>query len=1401
MKKIANFIINKRHFILVLFIILTVISAIFSSKVKINHDITKYLPDTSETRIGMNIMEDEFAGTETSTLNLMFDNLSNEEKSKIKDELELIEGVDSVDYDNTEEYNKDNHTLYVVTVDDKSDSQIAENIYNQITEKYKDYTVYTSGDVSESNKTVLPIWIVILAIACALVILIIMCDSYVEPFLFLTAILMAVLLNKGTNMIFDNVSNITDSISAILQLALSMDYSIMLMNRYDQEKKIEKDKVQAMKNALYNAFQAISSSSVTTIVGLLALVFMSFKIGRDLGFVLAKGVLFSLICIFFVLPSLILMFDKWIEKTKKKSPNIKLDKLGKFSYKMRYVAVPLFLIVFITSFVLKGNLGIDYTDSQSDEISEVFSENNQMAIIYKNDQEEKISKYLKTLETEEKVDEVLGYGNTINEKLTYDKLNDKLNDLGADVKVDDYLLKILYYDYYNPNQNNTLTFSEFVDFIENNAYNNEKMNDKIDDETKENITRLKQFITESAMNEKRTSDEIANILKIDKNKVDDLLIYYLSKNNNTQISISEFIDFMNKDVLTNEKYSVKINNDAKGKLDTLSKFTNKQIIQKNMTVNQMADLFGIDSNTMNDLYKYYILVNDINVEMSISEFSNFVLTDVLQNSDYSNSFDEKTIQNIKLLSTFSNIDIINKQMSIKELSGLFGIDETKVNEILLLKYSKEKSDSRLSITEFINNTIEIKNNSNYLDGIDISQLEKVATLARNDNNINTTKMNKAYLNVVFSSFGENFVDGVYLLAGLPDEYTMTPQEFVDLVLNMYNKTENVNMSSSSNVEENVSNQSNSEKDDGNLKTNTLKSAERSGVELDPYTINNLKLLKLIIDDSISDNRTRYTAEETSKILNMDTNQIYQLYSLIDYSMGNIGNWTATPNEFVQLILGNIGNENIKNNISESTTSQLNLLAIVMDSSINQRKYTYKDLSQIIGIDSNSAKNIYTLYVSNQNNTKLTPKEFVNFVLTHKNDSTLANKISDSTIDDLSLLQSVMNGVETNKKYNSNELSSLLNLNKDDLELLYGLYTSKYINTNPSISLKEFVNFLLNDVVTNSEYASNFDEEQISKLNTVNGIMNNSLNNTKYTSDEIFAIVSKLTDNVEKNTVEVLYTYYGSNEQYNNDWQMTVEEFVRFLNEDILQDERFTDFIEDDMRNDIIEAKDKIADARELIIGDNYSRVVLNTKFEPETSETYEFVKKVKDMLGEDVGEFYVIGDSPMSYEMSKTFDDELNFMTIITMIFIFIVVVVTFKSIIIPVILVLTIQCAVYLTMGILSFTGENVYFISILIVQSILMGATIDYAILYTSYYLEHRKKEGIKEAVIDSYNKSIHTILTSSSILIIVTLIIANFASAITAKICKTISQGTLCSTILILVLLPAVLAFWDRFIVRKK
>ena len=1360
MKKFTDFIINKRHIILVLFIILSIISVILSQKVNINYDIAEYLPSTSETRIGMDIMESNFKEIKSSSLNVMFEDLQEDKKTEIYNELTQIKGVDSVNYDNTEDYNKDNYTLYVINVADTEDSELSSDVYKEIKEHYnKDYKIYTSGTISERNNPVLPTWIVVLAVGCALIILIIMCGSYVEPFLFLTSILIGVLLNNGTNIIFGTVSNITNSISAILQMALSMDYSIMLMNRYAQERQKETDKVKAMKNALYNAFKSISSSSVTTIVGLLALVFMSFTIGKDLGFVLAKGVLFSLISIFFVLPGLILMFDKAIAKTQKRSPKFKMDWLGKISYKLRKIAVLLFLVAFVGDYLLKGNLGISYTDTTSNEINKVFTENNQMALIYNSKDEEIVAKYLKELENEENVEEVLGYGNTINESLTYDKLNQKMIDLGTDTNVEDYLLKIIYYNYYNQDENNTISFNDFVKFVQEDVYKNENVSDKIDAETKSNIDRLSNFTNSTQINKKRTSAEIANILEINEEDVKDILIYYNSKNNDIKLSLNDFIKFMNKDVLTNEKYASKVDNNAKNSLNTLSKFTDVNTIQKKMTSKEMASLFGMSETTMKDLYTYYISINEIDTKMTISEFSNFVLSDVLTNPNYASNFDEATINNIKILATFSDINTINRNMNSKELANLFGLDEQIINQLLLLKYMNTDNGTKLSIAEFINNTIYLKNNTTYLENIDISSLEKISAFANNQNNINTTKMNKTALSTIFNNISNGLVEKVYFVCNLPDDYLMTPQEFVDFVLN-------------------------------NLSSN-----------MDETSLNSLKLIKKVMDDSASNTQPKYTATELSTILNMETSKMYNIYGLIDFSSGNIANWKMTPNELVTFILKNSDNESIKNNLNEETMAKLKLLSNIMTSTNNKTSYSYKELSKFIGIDENTVKSIYTLYTSKNSTTKLTPQEFVKFVLDHKNDKTLSNSLNANTINELSLLQKAMNGVVDNKKYSSKELGNLLGINTSDLDLLYGLYSSKYVNPNQTISLKELVNFILNDVVTNPEYSSNFDSETKSELNTIKGIMDASLNNTKYTKNEIFAILNNLADNIDKDQVDLLYVYYGSSKEYNNDWTMTVEQFVNYLNDDILQDSRFDDFIEDDMKQDILEAKDSVKEAKDLLIGDGYSRVVINTKLAPETDETFNFIQKIKDDLGGKIEKFYVIGNSPMAYEMSKSFQNELNFITVLTMILIFIVVAVTFKSVIIPLILVLMIQCAVYMTMGILSFTGEKVYFISILIVQSILMGATIDYAILYTSYYLEHRKTMDIKEAIINSYNKAIHTILTSASILVIVTLIVGNFASAIAARICKTISQGTLCSAILILVLLPAVLAACDKIIMRKK
>lgn len=1354
MRKITDFIVDKRNYILTIFIIISAVCLFLATKVNINDDIAKYLPSTSPTRIGMDIMESDFEELKSSSFNIMFKGLSKKEKIEILEELKNIKNVDSIDYDNSKDYNNGDYTLYVINVKDTADSKTAKNVYEIITDKYKEEKIETSGAIAEKCKPVLHLWIVVVAITFAMIILIIMCDSYVEPFLFLFVIGLAVFVNKGTNIMFDSVSNITDSICAILQMALSMDYSIMLMNRYTQEKQKEKNKITAMKNALSNAFVSISSSSVTTIVGLLALVFMSFTIGKDLGFVLAKGVLLSLLAIFMCLPGLILLFDKLIEKTQKKSITFNLTKLGKLSFKLRYPALGLFVILFGISFLLKGNLGILYTSSEMDTVAQHFSETNQMAIIYKNKYEDEIAKYCKTLEKNQKIDKVLCYGNTINEKLTYDELKNKLNELGQDVDIDDYLLKIIYYNYYNSENSSKMTFNEFISFINNQVYSNPTISDKLDSDMKDNIKRLENFSTITNIDKDHTSKEIADILGIDQEQVESLFVLYNSKNINNKMTINEFVNFMNTDVLTNKTYSASVTPAMKKDLQKVSKFINKNTITQKMSSNQISNLFQVDQKMVDSLYLYYTLNNNDNIKLTLNEFANFILNDVASKEEYANLLDAKTKQSLITLQTFSNKNIINTKMNSQELSSLMGMDEESIKQIMLLYYMNQPSASKLSISEFINQVNFVNDNTNLLANTDISTITSLYGFTKNNGAINKTALDKATLNNIFNNINPDLVNSVYSALNYDANKTMTTQELLNNALTY------------------------------------LKPA------LNETDLKQLQLLKLIVDDTLTTNNQVYTSTELAQILNVESKSINSLYVVIDYASNNISSWKLTPNEFVSLILDNKSNPILANKIDQATLNQLALLSNIMNATNNNQKFTYLEISELLNINNSMLKQIYSLY--SYNNLKLTPTEFTNFILKHQNDEMLAGKLTKSTLNELNLVNKIMNGVLNNKTYTPQELANMLGIKKDDLSLIYSLHDSKHNSL--TMSLNNFVSFIINDVVTDNNYKDLFDQESISKLNTINGIMKSTLNNTKYTSSEIVGILNTLADGIDQNMIDLLYIYYGSQNYYDETYKLTVEEFVNYLHDDILKDKRFQDFIDKDMKTTIQDAKSSIKEAKDMLISKDYSRAIINTSFKAENQETFDFIKSIQDKFKDKDG-IYVIGDSPMAYDMSNSFNSELNFITVLTMIAIFVVVAISFKSILIPLILVLIIQCAVYITMGILSLMGGEVYFIALLIVQSILMGATIDYAILYTSYYKEFREKMNIKEALINSYNRSIHTILTSSSILIIVTLIVGCFASPIAAKICKTLSQGTCCSLILVLFILPPILAACDKIIIKNK
>ena len=230
-----------------------------------------------------------------------------------------------------------------------------------------------------------------------------------------------------------------------------------------------------------------------------------------------------------------------------------------------------------------------------------------------------------------------------------------------------------------------------------------------------------------------------------------------------------------------------------------------------------------------------------------------------------------------------------------------------------------------------------------------------------------------------------------------------------------------------------------------------------------------------------------------------------------------------------------------------------------------------------------------------------------------------------------------------------------------------------------------------------------------------------------------------------------------------------------------------------------DAQELLDDARRQLLGTNHSLMAVSTTLPLDAPETFDFIEQLNEDLGKDLsGSFYLIGNSPMGWEMTKTFSDEQNRITLLTAGAVFLVVLITFRSFVIPAILVLLIQTAVYATMVIIRLQGFSIYYLALLVVQSILMGATIDYAILFTSYYRELRRSGDIPEALLGSYTNSINTILTSGSIMVVATLILGYaFSNPAIGQICHTISKGAACAIVLILFILPGALASLDRFV----
>ena len=424
MLKVATFIVDRRNLFFLLIGIALIFCGIASRWVKVENDLAAYLPDTSETSRGLTLMSDQFVTYGSASL--MVTNITYDEAQTICDGISEREDVTMVSFGDTSDHYNDFSALYEITFAYPEDDERCLQGLDEIEESLSGYDIYVKTSMGDQAAEIIAQEMKVvsaLVVVVVLSVLIFTSSTYAEvPVLLLTFGASAVLA-AGTNFFLGTISFVSDSVTIVLQLALSVDYAIIFCNRYKEEHQTL-DIREADIVALSKAIPEICSSSLTTVGGLIAMMFMQYGIGKDMAICLIKAIFFSLLSVFLLMPGLIMVFGKLMDKTKHKSFIPKISFIGKFDHFTRFIVPPIFVALVIGAFFLSSNCPYVYgysmietpvkneTQIADEMITKAFGESNFVALIVPSGSYDKEAALMKELEALPEVDHCQGLANT-----------------------------------------------------------------------------------------------------------------------------------------------------------------------------------------------------------------------------------------------------------------------------------------------------------------------------------------------------------------------------------------------------------------------------------------------------------------------------------------------------------------------------------------------------------------------------------------------------------------------------------------------------------------------------------------------------------------------------------------------------------------------------------------------------------------------------------------------------------------------------------------------------------------------------------------------------------------------------------------------------------------------------
>ena len=501
-----------------------------------------------------------------------------------------------------------------------------------------------------------------------------------------------------------------------------------------------------------------------------------------------------------------------------------------------------------------------------------------------------------------------------------------------------------------------------------------------------------------------------------------------------------------------------------------------------------------------------------------------------------------------------------------------------------------------------------------------------------------------------------------------------------------------------------------------------------------------------------------------------------------------------PQDDTLVIVYENKNEGDIHNIITELEKDEHITSIQAYSNTLGAKLTPTDLAQNFGIDEMFVNVIYHMYYGDEV-APMTLVEFTTFITSDEfvNNPMLAGNMDENSKEQLYQLGNIVNALNSNEPMSAEDIATMTDM---DINVIKTILFFTQFNTD-SIVFKDFVSSI-NELTSIASGA--IDEETLVQLNALNTMSEHITNKTLLLPGDIVTIFSSMAENemFTEDSVTLLYMVAQNSEKMYE--PVALYDIFMFLS-GVLEDGMLSSFVDDEMKTQFTEAKTIIEDGKAQLMGPEYSRMIVTLSYKPDSDEIKTFYKDLDVLLNDNLrGDYYMVGATAMAHEVEGSFDTEYTIISIVTAIAVLIVVCISFRKFAIPVLLVCIIEFSVFAMMSVMAVINFPMYFIALILVQCILMGSMIDYAILLTTYYTEARRELPVHQALPEVMRRATHSILTSSSILIAVSFICGFFMTGQVANILVTLGVGALCAVLLILFVLPACLTLFDRYLLRE-